>query len=378
MKIDAIRAYLLRVPFKTPQTLADRTEEFLDTVYVGLSSGALTGWSEVAPGNAPLVTGQWSQGTFMSLTQNIFPILAENSGVQTAEKLEELFAPIKGNRQALAAVDMAWWDLKTRLDGVPLWKGLGGENKPIELGLCFDRCEETRREEFFAQLQKGAAERFGRVTLKYRAGWEIEPIRVTRQICSPTTELVVDFEGAFTMETVSDRLYRLQDFFPITVEQPIDPCDLVGSAMLQEGLRMPLALDEAVTTPLEALLALDLGSCRRLCVKPGRVGGLTAARRVAKAAFEHEVPCYAAMDLLTPLGYRSVLAAASLEGFTLPADYARMDEIFDAPLPGAVPYSPGTDDRYAAAALWEEPGIGIDPAPELLEEYFLDSFEVDL
>ena len=75
MKIDAIRACLLRVPFKTPQTLAGRVEDFLDTVYVGLSSGGITGWSEVAPGNAPLVTGEWSQGTFMSLTQNIFPIL---------------------------------------------------------------------------------------------------------------------------------------------------------------------------------------------------------------------------------------------------------------------------------------------------------------
>ena len=107
------------------------------------------------------------------------------------------------------------------------------------------------------------------------------------------------------------------------------------------------------------------------------MGGLTAARRIAKDAFEHEVPCYAAMDLLTPLGYRSVLAAASLEGFSLPADYARMEEIFDAPLPGAVPYT--TDpESHAAAALWKEPGIGLDPAPELLEEYFLDSFEVDL
>lgn len=389
MKIDAIRAYLLRLPFKTPQTLAGRTEEFLDTVYVGLSSGGVTGWSEVAPGNSPLVTGEWSQGVFMSLTQNIFPILAENSGVQTAEKLEELFAPIRGNRQAIAAIDMAWWDLKTRLDKVPLWKGIGGQQRPIELGLCFDRCEEIRREEFFAQLQRCAAERFRRVTLKYRPGWEVEPVRVARQICSPVTELVADFEGVFTMETVSERLYRLQDFFPITVEQPIDPSDLVGSSMLQEGLRMPLALDEAVCSPLAALLALDLAAGRKLCIKPGRVGGLTAARQIAHSAFEHEVPCYAAMDLLTPLGYRAVLAAASLEGFSLAADYARFDEIFDAPISGAVPYRAGgnsadsnsadnTDGEFARAELWEEPGIGIDPAPELLEECFLDSFEVEL
>jgi len=66
------------------------------------------------------------------------------------------------------------------------------------------------------------------------------------------------------------------------IEQPLPADDLVGHAMVQELVRTPVCLDESITTPAQAAMALDLHSCRYVNLKPGRVGGLTPAAAISR------------------------------------------------------------------------------------------------
>ena len=87
-------------------------------------------------------------------------------------------------------------------------------------------------------------------------------------------------------------LCRLDDFCLAMIEQPLPPDDLVGHAMVQETMRTPVCLDEGIASPAQAEMALDLHSCKYVNLKPGRVGGLTAAVAIHNACHEHCVPCW--------------------------------------------------------------------------------------
>ena len=66
------------------------------------------------------------------------------------------------------------------------------------------------------------------------------------------------------------------------IEQPLDYDDLVQHAHLQKRLRTPICLDESIHSPQAASDALDLGACRIINIKPGRLGGFAAVARGAR------------------------------------------------------------------------------------------------
>lgn len=385
MKLEQIEAFFVRLPLNRPFTTAVGEIDHCDTVYVRLESGGVSGWGEATPGNRPYTTAEYSHGVFLSLTEALFPLLETAGGVESGEKLTEIFQPVKGNRHAKGAIDMAWWDLKAKIDGKPLWESLGGEKRPIPLGLTFDRYPMTERERFFDDLERAKNDRFRRITLKLRPGWEIEAVRAARDICPWPIQLQIDAEGALDPDRHTDMLYRLQDFLPTLFEQPFDPVEYVGHAMLAESLRTPICLDESIESSIQADIAVDLGSCCVFCLKPGQIGGLTEGKGIHDLARTNEIACYAGMELTGSVGYRHLLALSSLEGFMHPADYIRFEEVFAfepgapiLPVLTAVPKKEGAEaaksETFLAAELWDEPGIGFEPNSEIIEKYAAERF----
>ncbi|MBQ6157498.1 MAG: hypothetical protein IJJ20_00630 [Thermoguttaceae bacterium] len=379
MRIDSWEIRLLRLPPAKPFYTPARAVDHCDTVYVAAKSGGLTGWGEAAPGNAPFLTYESASGVFALLRDHLLPALPLKHGWESAESLAEATAPIRGNRYAKGAVDMAWHDLNARIKEKPLWQTIGGVQRPIEVGLTFDRM--PAHDDLYAELDRVQTEKFHRITLKMRPGWEVQAVSAARALAPWPTLLTVDLEGALNPADQGEMLYRLQDFMPLAVEQPFDPADLYAHAIFQETFRAPLSLDESVSSLLDARIALDLKSGRVLCLKPGRLGGLFETVRVHDAARNAGNACYAGFELGTSLAYRHALAAASLEGSTLPADYIRFGEVF-AEEPGR-PLTPTLHEfpakkegappkEWQAIDLWTEPGIGFDPDPEIIEKYTVD------
>ena len=63
MRIDRLEGYLLRLPLKQPTRISDSTVEHCIVVVVRLEGeGRRAG--AVAPGNSPLITSEWSVGTY--------------------------------------------------------------------------------------------------------------------------------------------------------------------------------------------------------------------------------------------------------------------------------------------------------------------------
>ncbi|HBT77901.1 MAG TPA: hypothetical protein DEB39_13475 [Planctomycetaceae bacterium] len=407
MQIDSLDAYLVRLPLKKPFRMGDIPLESIETVIVHMQSGGVSGWSEVFPGNEPILTAAWSRGVFSVLTECLFPRIKQASRIDSTDRLAELLAPLKGTRHAKATLDMAWWDLQSRLDGKPLHTAIGGTRENVETGLVFDRYDDRNR--FLDDLDRAVDEGYRRITLKIRPGWDIQMLSRVRA-SHPMLMIQCDVEESLDMEKHSDTIYRFDDFMPALLEQPLAASEYVGHAMLQDSLRTTICLDESITTPHQAEIALDLRSAGTFCLKAGKMGGLSAAKQIHDAAVSAEVDCYSGCEILSSLGYRFVLAIASLKGCELPADYVRAGEYFENDpgiplLPQLVETQKEQDEkervehesgesvhfydengnpvmdrpiiatgpnllkqcRRRIIPLWAEPGIGFDPDLQLIE-----------
>ena len=366
MQIDSIELFHVALPLRQPLQTAGRQVDSLQTVLVRMQSGESAGWGEASPGNAPTAGPEWAAGAFGCLRDWLAPAVA-GTVVDSGDDLQDRLAGFRGNRFAKAALDMAWWDLYARLQGQPLHKALGGIRDAVEIGTSFDQMDTI--DELLEAIGRAFDAGYARVELKFRPGWDIQMVNAVRQEF-PTETIHVDCEAALRLEH-SEILYRLEDFNLAMVEQPLGADDLVGHAMMQDSMRTPICLDEAITTVEQADMALELKSCRYVNIKPGRVGGLSPAMAIHDACQAQDVPCWVGAMPQSVIGTRIGLALATKANFTYPADLFPSEQFLQQDLAEPLQSDRGGTDGKRQVILASEPGIGVQPDAELLDKLSL-------
>jgi O-succinylbenzoate synthase len=364
MQIDSIEVFHVALPLRRPIQAAGRPFDILETVLLRMETGDLAGWGEASPGNAPLAGEEWAAGVFGCLRDWLAPAVV-GQWIESGEQLAQRLAPFRGNRFAKAALDTAWWDLSARRQGLPLYQLLDPQRGAIEVGPTFDRMDSI--EDFLSVLTQAFQAGFARVKLKFRPGWDVRMVDFVRKEF-PTQTFHVDVEGALTLDHM-EMLCRLDDFGLAMIEQPLPPDDLVGHAMVQETIRTPICLDEGITTPAQADMALELKSCRCVNLKPGRVGGLTPAVAIHDACRQNSVACFVGAVPQSAIGARTGLALAAKANCTYPGDFFPSDQFLEQDLAEALLPARDETDGIMRVPLWSEPGLGAEPDPELLAKF---------
>ncbi len=364
MLIDSIEIFHVGLPLKKSLRTPGGDIDKLQTVLVRMTSGGLAGWGEASPGAGPWASEEWAAGVFNCIGDWLAPRLVGKMA-DSGDHLHERLARFRGNRFAKAALDTAWWDLHARMEEKPLHQLLGGKRDKIDIGVGFDQMESI--DELLAAIGRATETGFSRIELKFRPGWDVEMVSAVRAEF-PVEMLHIDVEGGLTLGHM-EMLYRLEDFALDMIEQPLPSDDLVGHAMVQEGLKTPICLDESITTVEQADMALELKSCRYINIKPGRVGGLTPAVAIHDAAAAESVPCWVGAMPQSAIGTRIGLALAAKANFTYPADFFPAQELLADDL--ADPPQAARDEAAGKqkATLWSEPGIGVVPDPDRLEKF---------
>jgi O-succinylbenzoate synthase len=361
MRIDSIELFHVALPFVKPRKSRGIVLEKLETVLARMACGETAGWGEASPGAAPLAGAEWAAGVFGCLRDWMAPALVGRE-IGSGAELQERLAAFEGNQFAKSALDAAWWDLSARRQQRTLSDVLGGKREAIELGLSFDEMDSI--DEFLAEIKRAAADGFSRLELKFRPGWELQMLNFARQNL-PVHTLHADCEGAMHLGHM-ETLCRMDDFNIAMVVQPLSPDDLVGHAMIQDTIRTAVGLDESITTVHRAEMALELKSCRYLCITPGRVGGLTPAVTIHDLSRDEHVPCWLGALPQTAIGTRTGLALAAKDNFTYPADYIPSEGLLEQDLAAGPELV--LDEGVRKARLWSEPGIGVDPDPAVLDQ----------
>lgn len=371
MQIDSIHLYHLALPLRKLAHTPLGPRDKLETVIVALHGGGGTGWGEASPGLAPLSSAEWAGGTFALLRDWLAPALV-GQAISSGDELSQRLAPFVGNRFAKAALDMAWWDLESRLQNRPLYELMKAARKAIDVGPTFDRMDSI--DEFLTRITDAVQTGFDRLKLKFRPGWDVRMVEFVRKEC-PTQTLLIDCEGGLRLSQL-DMLYRIEDFMLAMIEQPLPADDLVGHAMVQESLRTPVSLDEGVASVEQAEIAMELKSCKYVNLKPGRVGGLTPALAIHDLCHENCTPCYVGAMPQTAIAGRFGFALAAKENCSHPADFFPSDQVLVEDI--AEPLLPAKDaaDGRPRVRLWSGPGIGVEPDAAILEKFCVANVKI--
>jgi O-succinylbenzoate synthase len=200
--------------------------------------------------------------------------------------------------------------------------------------------------------------------LKIEPGLDIDRVAAVRR-AHPQILLSVDANAAYTLADVE--VFRaLDDLDLLMVEQPLHHDDLLMHSKLQAQIRTPICLDESIRSAADAAAAIEMGACRIVNIKQGRVGGLLEAKRVHDVARAAGVPVWCGGMLETGIGRALNLSLAAMPGFTLPGDTSASSRYFKEDLT-----EPFVMDGDGTMAVPQGPGIGVTPLPARLEQVTL-------
>ena len=294
----------------------------------------------------PDVEQVWSELCSSGVGRLLQAARSRGGNVPESSRVPSLFGTAPPQRMAAAALEMAVLDAELRRDGLSVarrFSPLGppptagaspipaspGKASPVVrvpagvvVGIPGDRRLATVRSEVGRAVDRG----FARVRLKIEPGWDLEPVAAVRGD-HPGLVLQADANGSYRLGRPDGggpddarRLAGLDALGLACVEQPLPAADLPGHAALADLLTTPVCLDESLTTPRRVEDAIRYGACEVACLKPARLGGLSAARRALDHCRAAGVGAFVGGFFETGLGRTANAALAALAGFTLPGD----------------------------------------------------------
>ncbi|MCL4467172.1 MAG: mandelate racemase/muconate lactonizing enzyme family protein [Chloroflexi bacterium] len=187
---------------------------------------------------------------------------------------------------AIAALDVALWDLRGLRAGRPLYALAGGISRPIPAyGSGVDLGKTLP--ELLAQTEGFLARGFPGVKVKVgRPDFAEDEARVAevRRLIGDRIDLMVDANMAWSADEALARGRRLQQFRPFWLEEPTAPEDVAGHRQLVDALQVPIAVGENLHSPDEYRRYVDEGALAVLQIDPITNGGITASLRALALA----------------------------------------------------------------------------------------------
>jgi O-succinylbenzoate synthase len=356
-RVRSIELRLVAIPLVRPfrTSFGESTEKVC--ILARVETDDAFGWGECVSDVEPNFSEEWNDGAWLMIRDFLAPALFAAGEVE-ASRVASVLSFVRGHPMAKATLENAVLDAELRAQGRSLASYLGAVRDRVVCGVSVGIAPSA--ETLLEQVAGYLAEGYRRVKLKIQPGTDVARVRAVRE-ANPEILLSVDANAAYRLADVE--VFRELDAFGLLmVEQPLHHEDLVEHSRLQRQIRTDLCLDESIRSSADARAAIELGSCRIVNVKQGRVGGLLEARRVHDVAAELGVPVWCGGMLETGIGRSTNLALAALPNFTLPGDTSASSRYFAEDLTEPLVLAPD-----GTLPVPDGPGIGVDPDPGRLE-----------
>jgi L-alanine-DL-glutamate epimerase-like enolase superfamily enzyme len=296
----------LRTPFAASHgTISDRP---LVLVTVRAADGAI-GHGEAAPLQS--YDGVSVADVLVALDA-CRPVLGAYPGHAPVADVVARCAEVTTVAQALAAIDLALWDLAGKRARQPIWRLLGG-GVPGAGGPLIEVNHTITASDRSGAAQKAAEARvagFRTVKLKVGIGDDAGRIAAVRAFGGPQLAIRIDANGIWDVDEAATALAALEPSGIELCEEPVHGLDAFSA--LRGTTVIPLALDESAGISG----ALDERHGDLVCLKISRCGGiagtLAAADRARSAGYE----IYLASTLDGALGIAAALHCAAVIGCT--------------------------------------------------------------
>ncbi len=284
-------------------------------VLVCAEADGIEGWGEVTCGEAPFYNYETPETAWHILRDFLVPWALEREW-ESPSALAERFRPVRGHNMAKAALENACWDIEAQRQGLPLAQLVGGTLGEIPCGVSIGI--QNSVEDLLEKIEREVAAGYRRIKVKIKPGWDTQILERIREKF-PRVPLMADANSAYSLRDFA-HLKEFDRFGLMMVEQPLGWDDLLDHAKLQRELATPVCLDESIHSADDARKASEIGACKIINVKLGRVGGFTAARELHDLCSARRMPVWCGGMLESGIGRAANIAMSALPGFVLPGD----------------------------------------------------------
>jgi galactonate dehydratase len=325
------------------------------------TAGGAVGWGECVAVVAPEVTATIIRDLLAPqiLGRDPHDVVAIYEDLYDAMRVRGFFGGFQVD--AIAAVDIALWDLRGKLLGLSVARLLGAGRRDRLAAYASGLPRSTLPER--AALAAEMAAR-GVRTIKFAAAMAAEgeeaEMRALRQAVGPHVQIFVDMHWRYTAAEAIRLITRLEAFDLALAEAPVHPEDLAGLAEVARAVKTPIGVGEELRTIHEYLPRFHGRCMDTIQPEMGRMG-VTAMWDVCRCAAAHH--CRVMPHASIGIGVfqaASLQVSAALPNFVL---HEYQHSIFDHNLRYVT--TAMTCDG-AAFTLPEGPGLGVEPTPEVL------------
>jgi D-arabinonate dehydratase len=266
--------------------------------------------------------------------------------------------------RAISAIDIALWDLRAKVAGMPLYKMLGGYRDRVPTYIAGGYYEEGKGLSELAREMEENVE-MGARAIKMKVGAlslreDAERVRTVRQAIGPDVKLMVDANCAYRLHEAIQFARRIEEYDPYWFEEPIAPDDYEGHRRLADTTTIPLATGENEYTRYGFRDLILQRAVAILNADAIILGGITEFMKVAALAQAFDVD-------IAPHGPQEVhihLVAALANGLILEFYRDTVD-----PMWGKVYQATLRLNADGTVSPPDAPGIGLEPNYEFLARF---------
>lgn len=357
-RIVAVDVVRRRLPVRGLDTTYGPGPKESEYVYVRVSTeDGACGFGEAAC--LTQFTGETPRSVEVQIQDYLGPLLIGEDALAIEALHARVRRALPHNPTALAAVDVALYDLVGKLFGRPVGDLIGGrihKQIPTADGIGIDSPERAADQARQLMAQGAAA-------LKLKVGVDLDrdlqAVAAVREAVGPTIPLRLDANGGLTVAEAVEFARAVVRYRPQYFEQPVPGWDLEGLAEVRRRSPVPIAADEACTDLHSVIRILQLRAADYIVIKLIKAGGLTPARQILRLAALYGVRCTITSPFETTIGVAANLhLAATADNLSGPVEVG-------VPMRRSGDPAEGLTFREGAWAVPEEPGLGVTVEPDL-------------
>ena len=286
MKIDKVEVFLVSTAIPNPPSDSTRTVASLGYVVVCLhTDDGLTGIG--------ITYHEIGGAAIRSLIEkDLAGLLLGRDPLATEVLWERIFHYVRGVGRkglafcALSVIDIALWDLKGKMLGLPLYRLLGGERKELPVYASGGWTSYDERQ-LLEELQGMVAAGYNMVKMKVgvadgkRPDLDVRRVQRVRRELGEEIGIMLDANNAFQAAAAIRLGHQLAEENILLFEEPVLADDLEGLARVRASIDIPVATGEHEYTKYGARDLVKYGAADIIQVDAARCGGVTEWQKIA-------------------------------------------------------------------------------------------------